>query len=233
MDLAGRAGKKMSYIAAMTVLLSLAAYLPWVMTIDKPAKNTSRAAALSISGVLYSVIMLAFAGIMGTDSLSTNLQGGVITLMYVMISTSLGYQSVRAKKDPVARAQTIYMTGLLVLITMFDLLGAARTSDKAATNAGEQVVINEVMPNLGNIYNETPANLRTVDKNLAGLMRDAEKAQERVIVAATAAAEQNAKNNNPRTTEQAAAKKDRNDALSSLREIKKRANSALAAAQAA
>ena len=135
MDLASRAGAKIPYVAAMTVMLSLAAYLPWVLTIDKPAKNTSRAAALSISGVLYSVIMLAFAGIMGTDSLSTKLQGGVITLMYVLISTSLGYQSVRAKKDPVARAQTIYMTGLLVLITMFDLLGAARATGNASQPA--------------------------------------------------------------------------------------------------
>jgi hypothetical protein len=49
--------------------------------------------------------------------------------MYVFISSSLGYQSVRAKNDPVAKAQSIYMAGLLVLLTMFDVLGAKNAGD--------------------------------------------------------------------------------------------------------
>lgn len=131
-DLCSRAGKGMGYVAPMAILMFLSVYLPWVLAINKDPKNKGRAAALPISGLLYALIAILFSAVMygsGEVSRSAGLQGAVITLMYVFISTSLGYQSVRAKKDPVAKAQSIYMAGLLVLLTMFDVLGAKNSGD--------------------------------------------------------------------------------------------------------
>ena len=138
-DLCSRAGKGMGYVAPMAILMFLSVYLPWVLTINKDPKNKGRAAALPISGLLYALIAILFSAVMygsGEVSRSAGLQGAVITLMYVFISTSLGYQSVRAKNDPVAKAQSIYMAGLLVLLTMFDVLGAANAAGKETVPGG-------------------------------------------------------------------------------------------------
>lgn len=151
-DLCSRAGKGMGYVAPMAILMFLSVYLPWVLTINKDPKNKGRAAALPISGLLYALIAILFSAVMygsGEVSRSAGLQGAVITLMYVFISTSLGYQSVRAKKDPVAKAQSIYMAGLLVLLTMFDVLGASAekvsTSKRAANYLAEGEAVTDAL----------------------------------------------------------------------------------------
>jgi hypothetical protein len=131
MDIGSRAGTKGWAIGLLAVVLTVVAYAPWYASISKDPKNKARAAALPISGILYAVVLMAASLAMygGEVSRSAGLQGAVITLMYVFISSSLGYQAVRAKSDPVARAQSIYMAGLLLLITLFDVLGAKNAGD--------------------------------------------------------------------------------------------------------
>ena len=130
-DICGRAGKDWKWMAPLAIALTLVAYVPWAASINKDPKNKSRAAALPLSGLLYAVVLMGASLAMygGEVSKMAGLQGAVITLMYVFISASLGYQAVRAKKDPVARGQSIYMAGLLLLITMFDVLGAKNSGD--------------------------------------------------------------------------------------------------------
>ena len=105
-DICGRAGKDWKWMAPLAIALTLVAYVPWAASINKDPKNKSRAAALPLSGLLYAVVLMGASLAMygGEVSKMAGLQGAVITLMYVFISASLGYQAVRAKKDPVARA---------------------------------------------------------------------------------------------------------------------------------
>ena len=159
-DLCSRAGKPLPWVIGMGIAMFLSVYLPWILTINKDPKNKGRTAALPASGLLFALIALVFSAIMygsGDVSRSAGLQGAVITLMYVFVSSSLGYQSVRAKKDPVARAQSIYMAGLLVLLTMFDVLGAsaegaaAELQVKNLVKRGEEVVINKETGAIGTV----------------------------------------------------------------------------------
>jgi len=146
MDIGSRAGTKGWAIGLLAVVLTVAAYAPWAASISKDPKNKARAAALPISGILYAVVLMAASLAMygGEVSRSAGLQGAVITLMYVFISTSLGYQAVRAKKDPVARAQSIYMAGLLLLITLFDVLGAKNAGDAVPTPGSAEANANRL-----------------------------------------------------------------------------------------
>ena len=135
-DICGRAGKDWKWMAPLAIALTLVAYVPWAASINKDPKNKSRAAALPLSGLLYAVVLMGASLAMygGEVSKMAGLQGAGITLRYVFISASLGYQAVRAKKDPVARGQSIYMAGLLLLITMFDVLGASEVARKERAN---------------------------------------------------------------------------------------------------
>jgi len=117
----------------MAVLMFLGIYVPWVLTVDKKPEDKTRTMALPLSGLFASVIVLGVAAAAGGGDItrSASLQGAVITLMYMFVSSSLGYQAVRAKKEPGAKAQSIYMAGLLVLLLMFDVLGARNASTSA------------------------------------------------------------------------------------------------------
>jgi len=141
-DICSRGNVDFKWGVVMTLVMSFGIYLPWVLTNDKKKKDKTRGMGLALSGLFASLIVLVASafpqartivtkvnGVPNVETVSKitpgeSLQGGVITLMYMFVSTSLGYQAVRAKKDPVAKAQSIYMTGLLVLLLMFDILGA-------------------------------------------------------------------------------------------------------------
>ena len=136
-DICSRAGKDYKYFIPMTILMFLGIYVPWVLTIDKKPDDKTRTMALPLSGLFASLIVLGVAAAAGGGALtkSESLQGAVITLMYMFVSTSLGYQAVRAKKEPGAKAQSIYMAGLLVLLLMFDILGGVNAPANAANQA--------------------------------------------------------------------------------------------------
>lgn len=128
MDIANRAGleKGMFYGLAglMAAILTVVSYTPWMVALKKDPKSAG-AKALPISGLLFAVVTLAFAiGFGFVKQKEGGLQGGLITLMYVFVSGSMGYSGAQAKTNPSAKGNTIYMLGLLVLLTMFDVSGA-------------------------------------------------------------------------------------------------------------
>jgi hypothetical protein len=128
-DICSRGGRDWKWYGPMTLVLFLGIYVPWVATVDK-----NPTLVLPLSGLFASIIVLGASLSPTADSgvtWSQGLQGGVITLMYMFVSTALGYQAVRAKKDPAAKGQSIYMAGLLVLLLMFDVLGARNASTSA------------------------------------------------------------------------------------------------------
>jgi hypothetical protein len=190
MDIGGRAGAPGWKIGLLAVFLTVAAYTPWAATINiKDPKNKSRAAALPLSGLLYAAVLMIASGVMygGEVSKMAGLQGAVITLMYVFISSSLGYQAVRAKKDPVARGQTIYMAGLLLLITLFDVLGA-KNADATSVASAEKKAAEEVVQNRSNAFaarlaaGAEEANAKKGERalrNISGAYEEARKAFEK------------------------------------------------------
>jgi hypothetical protein len=132
MDIANRAGleKGMFYGLAglMAAILTVVSYTPWMVALKKDPKSAG-AKALPISGLLFAVVTLAFAiGFGFMKQKEGGLQGGLITLMYVFVSGSMGYSGAQAKTNPSAKGNTIYMLGLLVLLTMFDVSGALRAA---------------------------------------------------------------------------------------------------------
>jgi hypothetical protein len=139
MDIANRAGleKGMFYGLAglMAAILTVVSYTPWIVALKKDPKSAG-AKALPISGLLFAVVTLAFAvGFAYKQQKEGGLQGGLITLMYVFVAGSMGYSGAQAKTNPSAKGNTIYMLGLLVLLTMFDISGALREK-----NAGDPPV---------------------------------------------------------------------------------------------
>jgi len=177
MDIANRAGleKGMFYGLAglMAAILTVVSYTPWMVALKKDPKSAG-AKALPISGLLFAVVTLAFSvGFGFMKQKEGGLQGGLITLMYVFVSGSMGYSGAQAKTNPSAKGNTIYMLGLLVLLTMFDVSGALRAKNAALQGNsqkienlkahGEEVVINE---NTGAIGTVGKANLAAAKKKL-------------------------------------------------------------------
>ena len=94
--------------------------------------------SLQIGAGIFSFLMLAGAVGFGVGTstnkgggINASLQTGIITLMYILISALIGYQGAQAKKDKKAKSIALYMTGLLVLLTMFDVAGALRMGQPA------------------------------------------------------------------------------------------------------
>lgn len=165
MDIANRAGleKGMFYGLAglMAAILTVVSYTPWMVALKKDPKSGG-SKALPLSGLLFAVVTLAFAiGFGFMKQKEGGLQGGLITLMYVFVSGSMGYSGAQAKTNPSAKGNTIYMLGLLVLLTMFDVSGALRPSASSAAAAalqvrnlekhGETVVVNKETGAIGTI----------------------------------------------------------------------------------
>jgi len=170
-DICSRAGCTWRTYLPLAAVLSLVAYIPWVLTVKKSEADKTRAAALPFAGLLYSIVLLgttAFIyGSAGTVSRSAGLQGAVITLMYIFISNSLGYQAVRTKGNPAGKAQTIYMASLLALLTMFDILGAS--ADKVAQAKAMEANVRKGETGLRNITNAAAEARQVFESSPAGL----------------------------------------------------------------
>jgi hypothetical protein len=174
MDIANRAGleKGMFYGLAglMAAILTVVSYTPWMVALKKDPKSAG-AKALPISGLLFAVVTLIGSLAMasqgsGSDKFSAGLQGGLITLMYVFIAGSMGYNGAQAKTNPSAKGQTIYMLALLVLLSIFDVAGSLRET-KVAT---EELAAATVPPNNAAAAEVAPEALKKAREKLWGII---------------------------------------------------------------
>jgi len=96
MDILGRKEIANSYwpaLLAMTTVLTLTSVVPWAATLKKP---TSRGKQLSLPlGVGVAACLCLLAAMVGPNktSQSGSLLGAIITLMYVLISSSIGWHA--------------------------------------------------------------------------------------------------------------------------------------------
>ena len=143
LDLGNRAGISSNSMfyglgAGLATFLTVASYTPWMVALKKD-KKSGGAKALPLAGLLFAVVTLlgsvAFAQF-GDKKWSASLQGALITLMYVFIAGSMGYNGAQAKTNPSAKGQTIYMLALLILLTLFDVTGSLRDDTKASNGNG-------------------------------------------------------------------------------------------------
>ena len=153
MDMANRSnlsgGMFYGLSGLLASVLTVASYTPWMIALKKDPKSGG-SKALPLSGLLFAVVTLIGSLALasqgsGLDKFSAGLQGGLITLMYVFIAGSMGYNGAQAKTNPSAKGQTIYMLALLVLLTIFDVAGSLRETKVANGNGN-----NTPVPSIGN-----------------------------------------------------------------------------------
>ena len=72
------------------------------------------------------------------DKITRNdsIRATLITLMYVMISGSIGWHGAKAKKEPLHKGWAVYSTMLLVLLTFFD--ASSQLNSRPATESPVQ-----------------------------------------------------------------------------------------------
>ena len=168
MDMANRSnlegGMFYGLSALLAAVLTVASYTPWMIALKKDPKSGG-SKALPLSGLLFAVVTLIGSLAMasrgsGSDKFSAGLQGGLITLMYVFIAGSMGYNGAQAKTNPSAKGQTIYMLALLVLLSIFDVAGSLRETKVAtntAPNGGNKIGNQPEAPSAANLIPTAPA----------------------------------------------------------------------------
>jgi hypothetical protein len=129
MDILGRKELENTYwpvLLAMTTVLTLTSVVPWAATLKKP---DSRGKQLALPmGVGVAACLCLLAAMVGTNKDGTNsaLLGVIITLMYVLISSSIGWHMGKASTAPASgtsglhKGWAIYSTIILLLLTLFD-----------------------------------------------------------------------------------------------------------------
>jgi hypothetical protein len=129
MDILGRKDLETIYwpvLLAMTTVLTLTSVVPWAATLKKP---DSRGKQLALPmGVGVAACLCLLAAMVGTNKGGTSsaLLGAIITLMYVLISSSIGWHMGKASAAPPSgtaglhKGWAIYSAIILLLLTLFD-----------------------------------------------------------------------------------------------------------------
>jgi hypothetical protein len=130
MDILGRKDLGARYwpvLLGMTTVLTLTSVVPWAATLKKPA---SRGKQLSLPlGVGVAACLCLLAAMVGVNkagiSTGASLLGAIVTLMYVLISSSIGWHmgKVSGNSDRALHAGwAIHSAIILILLTLFDFI---------------------------------------------------------------------------------------------------------------
>ena len=127
MDILGRKDLVDSYwpvLLGMTIVLTLVSVVPWAATLKKP---TSPGKQLSLPlGITAAATICLLAAMIGTNKVGTgaSLLGAIITLMYVLLSGSIGWHRAKATGPTAAlhNGWALYSTVILLLLTLFDVI---------------------------------------------------------------------------------------------------------------
>jgi len=173
LDMANRAGlgggKFYGLSALMAVLLTVVSFTPWMVALKKDPKSGG-AKAFPISGLLFALVTLAFSIGFNMGDKMGGLQGGLITLMYVFIVGSIGYNGAQAKVNPSAKGQTLYMLMLFLLLAMFDVSGALRGGGTKEANKNLGGASAQELNSLRNSLEEASKQAK-INKEAANLLR--------------------------------------------------------------
>jgi hypothetical protein len=134
-------GKRFMYALALATAASGFAFIPYFIMSPKSKRKDASAKdkregtlGIPVAAVVWLLIMLAtgswFAG-WGAGPL----QGMIISLMYMALSSFMGYNVNASKKDPKARGSTLFALAIYVLLLAFALAGFKQTRGSNKGNA--------------------------------------------------------------------------------------------------
>jgi hypothetical protein len=131
MDILGRKKLEGSFwpvLFGMTTVLTLVSVVPWASTLKKP---TSSGKQMSLPlGITAAAVICLLAAMIGNNktTMSESLLGAIITLMYVLLSGSIGWHRAKATGPTAAlhNGWALYSTIILLLLTLFDVISQAQ-----------------------------------------------------------------------------------------------------------
>lgn len=123
-------GNRFVWTAIAGAVATGAALIPY-FAMSKGTKNKKvGTSAIPVACATWMAVMLGFGVFFakGGASFMGPLQGMIISLMYMILASFMGYNMNASKKDPKARGSTLFALAIYVLLFAFDLAGFKQTS---------------------------------------------------------------------------------------------------------
>jgi len=116
--------------------LVMAAIIPYFAMSKGAAAKDKKAAgssAIPVSAALWTIAVLIYGAVVNKGSFATSVQGMIVSIMYVYLSSFMGYNMNAAKKDPAARASALFSMVVYFMLLIFDSVGLKNSLSAAAS----------------------------------------------------------------------------------------------------
>jgi hypothetical protein len=114
-----------------SLFLTICGFVPYV-TMSQKGDAKAKSAAPGTAMAIYLTVSGIMGLILGKMGGELNAQSVILTNMYIILGSILGFNAQAAKSDQSARSNVVMATLGLVLLALFDTLGTAATDAKTA-----------------------------------------------------------------------------------------------------